>query len=64
MSYRMAGSFVLHLTERFGLAAVLGFFPGKHPDDAAGTIDTRMQAAFGVSLADAESAWLAMLRTQ
>lgn len=64
MSYRMAGSFVLHLTERFGLAAVLGFFQASTRDDAAGTIDTRMQATFGVSLADAESAWLAMLRTQ
>ena len=62
MSYRMAGSFVLYLTERFGLPAVLRFFQTNNRDESLATIRTRMQSTFGVTLEDAESGWLAMLR--
>jgi len=62
LSYRMAGSFVLYLTERFGLPAVLDSFRGATRDDALPTIRARMLAAFGVPLEDAEAGWLEMLR--
>jgi hypothetical protein len=61
LSYRLAGSFVLHLTERFGLPAVRRFFQTANRDDSLAAIRERIQAAFGVSLEDAESSWLAML---
>jgi hypothetical protein len=62
LSYRMAGSLVLYLTERFGLPAVLNFFRGTSRDESLTTIRNRMQTTFGVSLDDAEQAWLSMLR--
>jgi len=62
LSYRMAGSLVLHLTERFGLPAVLRFFRTDNRDESLDTIRARVQAAFGVSLDEAEASWLAMLR--
>jgi hypothetical protein len=62
LSYRMAGSFVLYLTERFGLPAVLDFFRGTTRDEALATIRLRTQATFGASLEDLEEAWLRMLR--
>lgn len=62
LSYRMAGSFVHHLTERFGLPASLRFFQTNNRDETLDAIGARFQAVFGVSLEDAESSWLAMLR--
>ena len=62
LSYRLAGSFVLHLTERFGLPAVLRSLEASNRDESLAAIRTRIQAVFGVSLEDAESSWLAMLR--
>jgi len=62
LSYRMAGSLVLHLTERFGLAAVLQFFRVENRDESLPAIQTRVQQTFGVSLDDVEASWLAMLR--
>lgn len=62
LSYRLAGSFVLHRTERFGLATVLRFFQTNDRDESLSAIRARVQAVFGVSLDDAESDWLAMLR--
>ena len=62
LSYRLAGSFVLHLTERFGLPAVLRIFQASNRDESLAAIRARIQAVFGVSLEDAESSWLAMLR--
>jgi hypothetical protein len=62
LSYRMAGSFVLHLTERFGLPAVLRFFQTNNRDESLDAIRARIEAVFGVPLEDAESSWLAMLR--
>ena len=62
LSYRMAGSFVLYLTERFGLPAVLQFFRGGIREDSLASTRARLQAAFGVTLEDAEAAWLEVLR--
>jgi hypothetical protein len=62
LSYRMAGSFVLHLTERFGMPAVQGFMRGASREDSLTTVRTRVQAAFGLSLDEAEAGWLEMLR--
>ena len=62
-AYRTAGSFVLYLTERFGLEAVLRFFSqpvGR--DESLETIRARMQSVFGESLEEAEGAWLDLLR--
>lgn len=63
LSYRVAGSFVLHMTDRFGMPAVLQFFRGvNNRDESLETIRARMLAVFGVSLEDVEAGWLAMLR--
>ena len=62
LSYRMAGSFVLHLTERFGLPAVLRFIGTNNRDESLDAIQARMQAVFGVPLEEAERSWLEMLR--
>ena len=62
MSYRMAGSFVLYLTERFGLPSVLTFVRGSARTDSLTTIQARMLAVFGLSVEEAEAGWLAMLR--
>jgi hypothetical protein len=62
MSYRMAGSFVLHLTERFGLPKVKEFLRGGGgPLESLAAIQARMQSVFGVSVEEAESSWLAVL---
>jgi hypothetical protein len=61
MSYRMAGSFVLYLTERFGLPSVLAFLRGGGPTESLATIQSRMQSVFGLSVEAAESGWLAVV---
>ena len=61
MSYRMAGSFMLHLTERFGLPKVLEFLRGDGRNESLATIQSRMRSVFGVSVEEAESGWLQML---
>jgi len=62
VSYRMAGSFVLFLAERFGMPAVEAFMRGATRDDSVSAVRTRMSAAFGVTLEQAEDQWLALLR--
>jgi len=62
LSYRLAGSFVLYLTERFGLPTVLRVFQTSNRDESLGEIRARIQAVFGLSLEEVESNWLAMLR--
>jgi hypothetical protein len=64
LSYRMAGSFVLFLEERFGLPQVLVFFrlSGTGRDDSLATIRSRFEQTFGATLDDAEVGWLAMLK--
>jgi hypothetical protein len=61
MSYRMAGSFVLYLTERFGLPSMLAFLKGDGRMESLATIQARMQAVFGLTVEEAEAGWLAML---
>ena len=43
VSYRMAGSFVLYLTERFGLAAVLRFFRDGTRGEPLSAIEDRLR---------------------
>lgn len=62
LSYRMAGSFVLHLTERFGLPDVLRFFQTNDRNEGLDAIRTRFRNVFGASLEDAEGSWIAALR--
>lgn len=62
LRYRVAGSFVLYLTERVGLSAVLTFVRGSDRKDSLAIVRTRMQSAFGFSLDQAETQWLEMLR--
>jgi hypothetical protein len=63
LSYRVAGSFVLHMTQRFGMAAVLQFFrQPSNRDESLAAIRARMQSVFGVTLEDVEASWLAVLR--
>ena len=59
MSYRMAGSFVLYLTNRFGLPSVLDFMRGGGPNESLAAIQARMQSVFGISIEEAEIGWLA-----
>ena len=65
MAYREAGSFVLFLTDSFGLAAVLTFIQlsgNANPNsDSLAVIRSRFQSVFGASLEDAEGEWLALL---
>ncbi len=61
MSYRMAGSFMLHLTERFGLPSVLEFLRGGGSNESLATIQARMRSVFGVSVEEAETSWLEIL---
>lgn len=64
MSYRMAGSFVLYLTERFGLPSVLGMLRGEGAMESLGAIQARMRLVFGLSVEEAETGWLDMLASQ
>jgi hypothetical protein len=62
MSYRMAGSFMLHLVQRFGVNRVLQFLRGTSRDETLSAINARLQAVFGVPLEDIENSWLTALR--
>lgn len=62
LAYQEAGSFVLYLTNRFGLPAVLEFFRSSSSRDSVDVIQARMQAALGLSIDQAEADWLAFLR--
>ena len=61
LSYRMAGSFVLFLTDSFGMGAMQTFMRGATRDDSLAVIQARMASAFGVSLEQAEGLWLSLL---
>jgi hypothetical protein len=63
MSYRFAGSFVLHMTERFGIAGIILFFRTNNRDESLDAIRGRFLSVYGVSLEDVEASWLAMLRS-
>jgi hypothetical protein len=62
MSYRMAGSFVLFLEERYGLSRVLAFFRASGRDDSLATIESKFLQAFGERLEEAETGWLVSLQ--
>jgi hypothetical protein len=64
LSYREAGSFMRFLLDTYGTNRVLEFFRSSGRDDTLSTIKQRFAAAVGVSLDNAEAAWVAMLRTQ
>lgn len=64
MSYRMAGSFVLYLTERFGLSSMMAFLRGGGRSESLAAIQGRMQSVFGLSVEEAESGWIAMLQAR
>ena len=63
LSYSEAGSFVRFLIDRYGLDRVLALFPGGSYTDSAAAVRSRFEAAFGVTVAQAEAAWLEMLRS-
>lgn len=62
MSYRIAGSFVLYLEERFGLTAVLSFFRTGSRDDTLEVVESKFLQAFGTSLSAVEADWLATIQ--
>jgi hypothetical protein len=62
MSHRVAGSFVLFMTQRFGLPALLQLFHESDRDESVDAIRARIRATLGVSLEDIEASWLTMLR--
>ena len=62
LSYRMAGSFVLFLEERFGLSRVLAFFGTGGRDDSLAAVQSKLQQAFGASLDELEADWLATIQ--
>jgi hypothetical protein len=62
LSYREAGSFLRFMIDRYSLERVLEFFRISSRTDSIATISVRFQTALGVSIEDAEAAWLAMLR--
>ena len=62
LSYREAGSFLRFMIDRYSLERVLEFFRISSRTDSIATISARFQTALGVSIEDAEAAWLAMLR--
>ena len=61
LSYRQAGSFVGFLLERYGMDRVQQLFRTNGAGDSVGVILARFQAAFGVTLEEAEAAWLEFL---
>jgi len=61
VSYPAAGSFMEFLVDTRGLAAVLAFFRTGDRFDSLETIERNFQAAFGVTLAEADAAWRAFL---
>jgi hypothetical protein len=62
MAYRVAGSFVLFLQERFGLPRVLDFFRVSGRDDTLSVVRSRFQQVFGATLDQTEADWLATLQ--
>jgi len=61
VGYGEAGSFVLYLVEQYGLGCMLQFFGASTRDDSRSRIEANIQATWGLSLAQAESDWLAFV---
>jgi hypothetical protein len=63
LSYRVAGSFVRFLMDRYGTATVLQFFrQAGGRDEALATIRARTERVFARTLDDLESDWIQFLR--
>lgn len=63
-SYRVAGSFVRYLIDRFGVPSVLEFFrQAGGRDESLDVIRARTQRVFGRSLDEIEADWHAFLRS-
>lgn len=63
-SYRVAGSFVRYLIDRYGMPAVLDFFrQAGGRDETLSTIRTRAERVFGRTLEELEADWHAFLRS-
>jgi hypothetical protein len=60
-SYRIAGSFVRFLIDRFGIDRVKEFFRISAASDRRDIIRQRFETAFGETLDGAEAGWLASL---
>ncbi len=64
LSYREAGSFVRFLIDRYGLDRFIAFYrSGLVYTDAKDKAKAQFQSAMGVSVAEAEAAWLDFLRS-
>ena len=61
ITYPEAGSFVRHLLQTFGLAAVKRAFAGATRVDPPDVTRRRFEAAFGITIEEAERRWLLML---
>jgi hypothetical protein len=59
--YPQAGSFVLQLIDTRGIGPLLQFFAASRRDDSLGALRASFQAAYGVTLEDAEGRWLEFL---
>lgn len=60
-SYPAAGSFILYLSDKYGVPQVLQLFPGATYTDPAATTEARFKQVFGISLTQAEQDWHAFL---
>lgn len=60
-TYPLAGSFLLYLIEQDGIGPMLQFFGAGSRDQSRGRIENNFQAAWGMSVAEAEAAWRAFL---
>lgn len=63
VGYQTAGSFVAFLLQEYGNGSVISFFSSGQRDDSRGRIESSFQAAFGVTLAEAEESWRLFLGT-
>ncbi len=64
LSYREAGSFVRFLIDRYGIDRFIAFYRTcASYQEAKETVKSHFESAMGVSVADAEAAWLEFLRT-
>lgn len=57
MGYQTAGSFVAYLMEVHGPDGVVALFAAGTRDDSRSRIEGDFQAAFGLTLAQAERRW-------
>jgi hypothetical protein len=61
VTYPQSGSFMRHILATCGLEGVRRLFAGGTPTDGASAVMAQFEAACGLSIGDAEAAWLSML---